>query len=70
MINPENCLNCNDCNVASLCPQKAVIREMPCDKPWIDFLQCRGCMECMDYCNNKAVLKEVKPCNGFQLQTW
>jgi len=70
LINPENCLNCQICNVAALCPQKAIIREEPTDKPWVDFRLCRGCMKCKLFCNNNAVLEELKPCNGGLAQSW
>jgi len=70
MIDPLKCGNCSECNVAVLCPQKAIIRELPTDKPWIDFMQCRGCMKCKTYCPNDAVLEEVKSCNGGFARSW
>lgn len=70
LIDPNNCLNCDECNVAVLCPQKAIIREEPSDKPWVDFQLCRGCMKCKSYCINNAVLEEKKPCNMNSLQSW
>ncbi len=70
LINPEKCLNCQECKVDVLCPQKAIIRENPTDYPWVDFMLCRGCMKCREFCNNHAVLEEVKPCNGSLLQSW
>lgn len=70
LVNPECCQNCPECNVAMLCPQKAIIREEPTDKPWVDFQLCRGCMKCKVFCNNGAVLEEIKPCNGGFAQSW
>jgi len=70
LINPENCLNCPECNVANFCPQKAIIRERPVDKPWVDFWLCRGCMKCKQLCVNDAILEESKPCNGDFSQSW
>ena len=70
LIDPKNCLRCSECNVAALCPQKAIIREEPEDMPWVDFQLCRGCMNCKMYCNNSAVLEEIKPCNGGFAKNW
>ena len=70
LIKPENCLNCQVCNVAAMCPQKAIIQEEPTDKPWVDFRLCRGCMKCKIFCANNAVLEEIKPCNGGFAQSW
>jgi Pyruvate/2-oxoacid:ferredoxin oxidoreductase delta subunit len=70
LISPENCRNCHECNVATLCPQKAIIQEEPTDQPWIDFYKCRGCMKCKQFCANGAVLEELKPCDGSFAQTW
>ena len=70
LINPDKCLNCSECNVALLCPQKAIIREQATDKPWVDFQLCRGCMKCKTYCNDSAVLEEIKPCNGGFAGSW
>ena len=70
LINPDKCGNCFECNVVALCPQKAMIREEPTDKPWVDFLLCRGCMKCKDFCNNGAVLEEIKPCTGGRAMSW
>lgn len=70
LIDPKNCQNCVTCNVAVECPQKAIIREEPTDMPWVDFLMCRGCMKCKDFCNYDAVLEEAKPCNSGRLISW
>ena len=70
LINPENCRNCFECNVAVLCPQKAIIREQSTDKPWVDFQLCRGCMKCKQYCAGSAVLEEIKPCDGNFTSSW
>jgi len=70
LINPEVCQKCQECAVALLCPQNALIREEPADIPWVDFMLCRGCMKCKTFCRNGAVLEEVKPCNGGFSQSW
>ena len=70
LINPENCRSCPECNVAALCPQKAIIREQSTDKPWVDFQLCRGCMKCKKFCENGAILEEIKPCNGGFAKSW
>ena len=70
LVNPENCRNCPECNVAVLCAQRAIIREEASDKPWVDFHLCRGCMKCKTYCGNHAILEEVKPCDRGFAQSW
>jgi len=71
LINPEKCKGCNPCAVETNCPQQnAIIREDKADKPWVDFMLCRGCMKCKMLCENNAVLEEVKPCNGGFAKSW
>ena len=70
MIDPKICKTCNICEVDSQCPQNAVIREDKGDTPWVDFYKCRGCMKCKLFCNNGAVLEEIKPCDGKSSPSW
>ena len=70
LIDPAKCKSCDPCAVDEKCPQKAIIRELPTDPPWVDFYRCRGCMKCVKFCENGAVLEELKPCNGGFARSW
>ena len=70
LINPGKCMNYPECNVVALCPAKALIQEEATDMPWVDFLLCRGCMKCLKYCANDAVLEEIKPCTVGRAMSW
>ncbi len=70
MIKPDQCQNCAACNIQINCEKKAVIREAPDDKPWIDFYHCAGCMKCKLYCRNDAVEEVTQPCSGKGRMGW
>jgi len=71
LIDPEKCKGCDPCAVEMKCPQQnVIIREDITDKPWIDFMQCRGCMKCKQYCAIGAVLEEIKPCTVGRAMSW
>lgn len=70
MIHPERCLGCAVCEVARLCPFKAIIREEAADKPWVDFLMCTGCRKCKEVCRGQAVEYIVQPCSGGRRISW
>jgi len=70
MVNQEKCHNCPECKVNAQCPQKAIIREESGDRPWVDFMLCRGCMKCKVFCANGAILEETKSCNGGFAKSW
>ncbi len=70
MIDPSRCVKCQSCKVETDCTQRAVIKESPDDKPWIDFQLCRGCMKCKIFCPNGAVVEIVQPCNGSSKMSW
>lgn len=70
VVDPENCINCETCLVEINCPNHAIIREDPSDKPWIDFYKCRGCMKCTSYCNGNAVNEISRPCDGNARMGW
>ncbi len=55
VIKPEKCINCRSCSIQENCSNKAIIREDPSEKPWIDFYRCSGCLKCVRYCKNNAV---------------
>ncbi|MCL2461876.1 MAG: hypothetical protein FWF44_04360 [Defluviitaleaceae bacterium] len=63
LIDPGKCADCAVCLVAENCPAKAIIREEPADKPWIDSYHCRGCMKCKAVCEHQAVTEEITPCH-------
>ena len=70
MINPANCKNCQPCEVEIGCLHKAVIKETPDDKPWIDFYLCAGCMKCKVFCPNKAIEEIMQPCDSNRKMGW
>lgn len=70
LIRPETCVGCPDCFVRAVCDRNAVIREMPEDKPWIDFYRCSGCMKCMPVCPSGAVEEVSQPCSGRARKSW
>ena len=70
MIKPERCLGCETCEVERMCTFRAVIREDPADKPWIDFLKCTGCVKCKNVCRGRAMEYIVQPCNGSGRMSW
>ena len=71
LIDPKKCKGCDPCAVETKCPQQnVIIREDKTDKPWIDFYKCRGCMKCKQYCENGAILEEMKPCDPSALSSW
>ncbi|MHB1153455.1 MAG: 4Fe-4S binding protein [Eubacteriales bacterium] len=70
IIKPDHCKNCMICLVEQKCPNTAIIRESKEDKPWIDFYKCRGCMKCINYCQNNAVEEITHPCSGKPGMGW
>jgi Fe-S-cluster-containing hydrogenase component 2 len=50
IILPSKCKNCFFCKLEEKCTNKAVYREEPADKPWIDFFRCTGCLKCKFVC--------------------
>lgn len=63
IIDPEKCLACEDCSIMENCARKAVIREEPSDKPWVDAYACNGCLKCMTVCKNAAIKEISEPCH-------
>jgi MinD superfamily P-loop ATPase len=70
VIKPEKCKNCEVCLIEINCSKTAVIRESKKDKPWIDFYKCSGCLKCMTYCKNDAVMEISHPCSGKAQKGW
>ena len=70
VVDPEKCINCTPCLVEAGCPNKAIIREEPSDKPWVDFYKCRGCMKCVGFCACNAVSEITRPCDGGARMGW
>lgn len=70
MICPDLCTSCNPCRIEVECRFKAVIREDPADKPWVDFYRCSGCGECKKICEFHAVTDISKPCDGKGKADW
>jgi len=71
LIDPDKCKSCDPCSVETNCPQQnVIIREDKADKPWIDFYKCRGCMKCKQFCENGAILEEIKPCDPSAMTSW
>ncbi|WP_042702801.1 dihydromethanopterin reductase (acceptor) [Methanobrevibacter arboriphilus] len=46
----ESCADCDECEAAKSCPQKAIIA-----KQEIDLLKCVGCGDCQDSCSFNAI---------------
>ena len=46
LIRPDKCSECQPCEVERQCAMKAVFREDPNERPWIDFYRCSGCLKC------------------------
>ncbi len=70
LIDKDNCQNCIPCMIQENCPKTAIIREEAAAKPWVDFYRCSGCMQCMDYCVNGAVIQICHPCDGKARIGW
>lgn len=70
LIQPKQCRNCSVCNVDAQCPMKAVFREDPSEKPWVDFYRCSGCMVCKGLCPHDAIEEIAHPCDGKQKMGW
>lgn len=70
MICPDLCVSCDPCRVEVECKFKAVFREEPGDKPWVDFYRCSGCLECKKLCEFNAVTDISKPCDGKGKAGW
>lgn len=70
MVNPAICKNCQPCEVEKGCLHKAVIKETPDDKPWIDLYLCAGCMKCKVYCPNRAIVEIAQPCDANRKMSW
>lgn len=64
LIDPAKCVGCDECQVGLKCENKVLIRENVSDKPWINFYNCMGCMKCLNYCPNDAIIKIVRPCSN------
>jgi len=70
IIEPNRCLGCEECEVVRVCESRAVIREEPTQKPWIDFMNCTGCMKCKTVCRGQAMQFAVQPCTGRGRMSW
>lgn len=70
MIKLDKCLNCALCEPLARCPMKAVFRECPEDKPWVDLYKCSGCMKCKQLCPNGAFEMITQPCSTHGKTTW
>lgn len=49
---------------------KAIFREEPQDRPWVDFYQCSGCLKCKTLCPAGAIEEIVQPCSGGRRMGW
>ena len=49
---------------------KAVFREMPEDRPWVDFYHCSGCLKCKLLCPQGAIEEIAHPCDGQGRKGW
>jgi Fe-S-cluster-containing hydrogenase component 2 len=70
MIIPLKCQNCNPCEIETFCPKKAIFREEPVEKPWIDFYKCSGCLKCKPLCKFDAIEELMRPCSENNLGGW
>jgi len=70
MIVPKKCQNCPTCEIEIICPKKAIFREEPNEKPWIDFYKCSGCLKCKPLCRSEAVECLARPCSEKNLGGW
>ena len=70
LIVPQVCTACVPCTVEEMCERHAIIREVPEDKPWVDFYQCVGCMRCKAFCPYHAIEDITQPCNGQGKLGW
>jgi Pyruvate/2-oxoacid:ferredoxin oxidoreductase delta subunit len=70
LIHPEKCKNCEVCQIEANCPNHAVIKENPEEKPWVDFYLCTGCLQCKALCLQGAVEDITQPCDGKKRMGW
>ena len=70
LIVAERCVNCQPCAAADACKTNAIFRESPDDKPWVDFFQCNGCLECKPACPAAAIEEISQPCTGKGRMSW
>ena len=70
LIQPERCSNCQPCEVEVQCAMKAVFREQPDERPWVDFYRCSGCLKCKAICVGGAIEEIRHPCDGRGRMGW
>ena len=70
LIVQDLCVNCQPCPVEQECTGGAIIRELPEDKPWIDFYRCTGCLKCAPRCPQNAVEDIAQPCDAQRKMGW
>lgn len=70
IVVPERCPACQRCGPVEVCENRAFIREAPADRPWVDFLLCRGCRRCVPACPHAAIDVITQPCSGTARPSW
>ena len=56
-IDKKHC-NCIECKVVNICPKNAIYFDGK--KAHIDIKKCDLCMKCIEYCPNKAIIKDYE----------
>jgi len=49
---------------------RAVFRETPGCRPWVDFYRCSGCLQCKVFCEKGAIEEIAHPCDGKGRMGW
>jgi len=70
LIQSDKCANCKPCPPLQQCEMRAIFRESPGEKPWVDFYQCGGCLLCKTRCPAGAIEEITQPCNGKGRMGW
>ena len=70
LVHPDRCRGCRPCVAEGECPKGAFFREVPEEKPWVDFYRCSGCLKCKPACLHAAIEEIAQPCTGTGRVGW
>ncbi|KYH41081.1 MAG: 4Fe-4S ferredoxin [Candidatus Bathyarchaeota archaeon B26-2] len=54
-INPRECLRCEKCSAAEVCPTNAIFKLDPDEPAVVEWKACYGCGDCVEVCPAKAI---------------